>query len=174
MFKEFNNLSLFFEEPNREFNVREYSRLMKISPATASKILQDFYKKEILNERKDRMLKLYKSNLDSDFYRDLKVFYNIRKLKDSDLIPQLNNFYLKPTIVLFGSASFGMDNENSDWDMLVISEKKEDFIDLKKFEKKLKRKIQMFNVRKVNDLGSENLINSVLNGIVIQGRLKWI
>jgi len=174
MFKQFIDLKIFFEEPNREFNVREYARLMKISPATASKILKNLSNRKILLGREERIFKLYKSNLDSGLYIDLKIFYNIRKLRESSLIDELNDFYLKPVIVLFGSASFGMDNENSDWDILVVSEKKKSFTDLKKFERKLKRKIQIFNVNNITDLKNDNLINNVLNGAIIQGKLKWI
>jgi len=174
MFKQLNDLKIFFEEPNREFNVREYARLMKISPATASKILKNLSNRKILLGREERIFKLYKSNLDSGLYIDLKIFYNIRKLRESSLIDELNDFYLKPVIVLFGSASFGMDNENSDWDILVVSEKKKSFTDLKKFERKLKRKIQIFNVNNITDLKNDNLINNVLNGAIIQGKLKWI
>lgn len=174
MFKELNTLKIFFEEPTREFNVREIARILKISPATASKELKLLTKKSLLKERKERMLKLYKSNLDSDLYRDLKIFYNIRKVKDSGLLEELNKFYLKPTVVLFGSAAFGLDTETSDFDLLVVSETTKKFPELKKFEKKLKRKIQLFVVRKISDLKNEHLINNILNGIVLQGEIKWI
>ncbi|MBN1156157.1 hypothetical protein JXA85_00940, partial [Candidatus Woesearchaeota archaeon] len=53
----FNNLNIirrFFEEPTREFNVREIARLMDISPATASKNLKELAKEKILKERKER------------------------------------------------------------------------------------------------------------------------
>ncbi len=42
------------------------------------------------------------------------------------------------------------------------------------FEKKLRRKLQLFPIRELNDLRNNHLINSVLNGIVIQGELEWI
>ena len=174
MFKDLNTLKLFFEEPTREFNVREVARILHISPATASKVLNMFVEKGLLVERKERLLKLYKANLESDFYKDLKIFYNIRKIKETGLLNALNAFYLKPTIVLFGSAAFGLDTETSDFDLLVISEKTKEFPDLKKFEKKMNRKLQLFVVKDVTKLRNKRLINNILNGIVIQGELKWI
>lgn len=171
----FNKLNtLFFEEPIREFNVREVARMVNISPATASKKLKDMSQKGLLKERKERMLILYKANLESDYYKDCKIFYNIRKIKDSGLVEALNLFYLKPTIVLFGSAAFGLDTETSDIDLVIISENTKEFKDLKKFEKKLGRKIQLFAVGNIPDLKNKHLINNVLNGITIQGVLKWI
>lgn len=173
MFRELNIMKLFFEAPTREFNVREVARLLKISPATASKELRLLSKKGMLTGRRERVLNLYKANLDSDFYRDLKIFYNLRKIRDSGLVDALNKFYLKPAIVLFGSAASGMDTETSDFDMLVISEKTARFPETEKFEKKLNRELQFFVVKDVRDLKNEHLINNVINGITLQGKIKW-
>ena len=120
------------------------------------------------------MLKLYRANLESDFYRDIKILYNIRKIKDSGLLSELNHFYLKPTIVLFGSCAYGLDTSTSDLDLLIISEKTEEFPNIKRFEKKIRKKIQIFVVRNIKNLRNKHLMNNVLNGIVIQGRIKWI
>jgi len=174
MFKEINTLKLFLNDPTREYNVREVARLLKMSPATASNKLKSFFKEGFLQMRKERILDLYKADIDSEKFRDLKIFYNIRNLKESGLIESLNEFYLKPVIVLFGSASFGMDIKDSDFDLLVVSEKISEFKGLKKFENKLKRNLQIFNVKKIKDLKNENLINNVVNGISLQGKLKWI
>ena len=167
-------MRLFFEEPTREFNVREIARILKISPATISKKLKDLAKQGILKKGKERILHLYKADLDSELYRDIKIFSNIQKIKNCELITSLNNFYLKPAIVLFGSYASGMDTETSDIDILIISEKTKKFPDIKKFEEKLKRKIQFFVVKKIKDLKNKHLINNVLNGIIIQGKVKWI
>ncbi len=174
MFKKINILKLFFEETTREFNVREVARLLGISPATASKELKNMVKKGLLKKRKERMLKLYKANPENDFYRDLKVFYNIRKIKDSGLLEEINRFYMKPVVILFGSAASGMDTETSDFDILVISEKAVEFPYTRKFEKKLKRRIHILPVKDIKDLKNIHLINNVLNGINIQGKIRWI
>lgn len=174
MFKELNVLRLFLENPTKEWNVREVARHAKIAPATASKLLKKYQKKVILLHKKERILDLYKANLDSDSYRDLKVYYMIRKIRESGLVAALNVFYGKPTIILFGSSSFGMDTETSDVDLLIISEKKEDFPDYKKFEKKLQKELQFFVVKDLEELRNKHLINSVLNGIVLQGEIRWI
>lgn len=174
MFKELNILKLFFENPNKEFNVREVARLLKISPATASKKLKRLAKANILKKRKERILTLYKANLDNDFYRDLKIFYNIRKIKESGFLNALNKFYLKPVVILFGSCAYGIDTETSDFDLLIISEKTVKFPNIQKFEKKLNRKIQLFIVKEIKELKNKHLINNILNGIVLQGKIKWI
>ena len=174
MFKELNILRVFFENSSREFGVREIARLLKISPATASKELKELSRKGILIGRKDRIFLMYKANLDAEHYKDLKLFYNIRKIKESGLVDALNRFYAKPAILLFGSASSGEDTEDSDFDLLIVSEKTKDFTEKQKFEKNLNRKLQIFVVKKISDLKNEHLVNNVLNGLVLQGRIKWI
>ncbi|MBI4177467.1 MAG: nucleotidyltransferase domain-containing protein [Candidatus Aenigmarchaeota archaeon] len=174
MFTELNILKSFFEEPTREFGVREIARIKGISPATASKELKDLAKSGILKRHKERTATLYRADMENDLYKDLKVFYNVRKIRESGLLETLNSFYLKPAVVLFGSAAFGMDTETSDFDLLVVSEKTKELKDLKIFEAKIKREIQVFVVNEIKDLRNGHLINSVLNGIVIQGRIKWI
>ncbi|MFH1229300.1 MAG: nucleotidyltransferase domain-containing protein [Candidatus Aenigmatarchaeota archaeon] len=169
-----NILKIFFEEPGREFSVREAARILGISPATASKELKRLASENFLSERKERMFNLYKSDLESDAYTDLKAYYNIRKLRESGLIDALNRFYLKPTVVLFGSAAFGLDTETSDFDLLIISENTKEFEDIKKFERKINRKLQLLAVSEVKELRNEHLINNALNGKVVQGNIKWI
>tara|TARA_Y100000031_G_C8193945_1_gene372762 strand:- start:849 stop:1370 length:522 start_codon:yes stop_codon:yes gene_type:complete len=173
MFKELNILKLFFDEPNREFNVREVARLVKVSPATASSELKKYVGLDILKERKERMLKLYGADLEKEMYRDLKLYYLLRKIREIGLISVLNKKYLKPAIVLFGSAALGMDTEIGDIDLLIVSEKIS-FIDLKKYEKKLKRNIQVINVKSVKDIKNNHLVNNILNGFVLQGKIRWI
>ena len=173
MFEKMNIMKLFFEEPSREFNVREVARILKISPATASKKLESLVNDRILKERKERMLNLYIANIDSDYYRDVKVFYNITKLRNSGILEALDKFYMKPTILFFGSGSYGMDMETSDFDLVVISEKTTEFEERKKFEKKLNRRLQIFAVKDIKEMKNKHLINNVLNGITIQGAVKW-
>lgn len=174
MFRKLNILKIFFEDPNKEYNVREISRIIKIAPATASKELKNLAQKGILKERKERIYNLYKANLESDYYKDLKLFYNIRKIKDSGLLKVLNIFYFKPTIILFGSASRGEDTKESDFDLLIVSEKTKEFNERTKFEKKINRNLQIFIIKNIKDLKNKHLINNILRGIVIQGELKWI
>lgn len=75
---------------------------------------------------------------------------------------------------MFGSASNGKDTGTSDLDLVVISEKTKEFPKLKDFERKIRRKVQLFRVKNIKELRNKHLMNNVLNGIVLHGRLKWI
>lgn len=173
MFKELDTLAPFLLRPNREIHVREAAALLGISPATASARLKTLAKEGLLVHRKERMLDLYRANLESDAFRDLKVYDTIRRLRTSGLVEALNVLYIKPTIILFGSAAKGLDAESSDIDLVVISERTDAFPDAPRFARKLGRPLQFFAVRRLKDLRNAHLVNSVLNGIVLQGELAW-
>ena len=173
MSKELNMLRPFFGDPLREFNVREVARLLKINPTTASNKLKGLKEKGLLKHRKERNLDLYRADMESSAYKDLKIYYTIRKMRESGLIDALNEFYVKPTIIIFGSASKGLDTATSDIDVVIVSEKRSEFPSEKEFSRKVGRQLQFFTVRHLRELKNGHLINSVLNGIVVEGELEW-
>ncbi len=174
MFEELNTLRPFFEEPSKERNVREVARLLHIAPATASTKLKRLSKQGVLKEIQQRIYTFYKANLDNELYRDLKVWYLTRKIKDSRLIEELNKTYFKPPIILFGSAAYGLDTETSDIDVCIISEKSEKFSHLDIYEKKLNRRIQIVLFPSIKKISNKHLLNNIVNGHIIQGEIQWI
>jgi predicted nucleotidyltransferase len=173
MFKNMDTLKLFFDHPTMEYNIREVARKLKVSPVTASKNLSELAKASVLKERSERVLILYKANIESQLYRDMKIFYNIRKIRDSGIMEKMDRIYMKPAVILFGSAAYGNDTETSDFDIAIISEKNKAH-DFSVFEKKMGRHVQIFAVKDLKELKNEHLINNILNGIVLQGELVWI
>ncbi len=173
MFNELNTFKHFFEDPTKEFNVREIARLCNIAPATASSYLKLFEKNKILKKRKVRVYDFYSANLESDSYTDLKVYYSIRKLKESGLIKALNDHFILPTIILFGSTAEGTDTLTSDIDLCVIAQVPEKFPDKEKYEKILKKELQLLIVGNISKIPNKHLISSIANGINIQGMISW-
>ncbi len=170
--KELIYLKPFFDSPSKEFTVRDISRILKISPATASKYLKDFHKQNILQYRKERILDLYSAHISSREYRDIKIFYNIRLIRESGLIEELNDFYLKPTIVLFGSMSNGYDREDSDIDLFIQCEGNNEFPQQKRFEKLFSKELQIFVHSSIKEVGNKHLMNNIISGIVLQGVIR--
>ena len=162
MLKIFYNLHPFFEDNYKEYGVREYAKLIGISPPTASVYLKEFNNEKILNSWKERKYNFYKANRDNNLFIDLmKAYYRI-KLKDLiQYISKISNF---PTIILFGSLAKGEANKNSDIDLYIDSNKIE--INLSKFEKILKRKIELHFKPSIKNI---NLKNNILNGLVLNG-----
>ncbi len=165
MLKIFNNLGPFFEDCYREFSVREYAKIVDLSPPTASKILKGFVEEGFLIKREERNLLLFCVNRENLNFRNLSGIYWRNRLEN--LIDKLDEEYYLPSVILFGSLSKLEVNQNSDVDLVVLS-KFDKKIDLSIFEKRLKRKIQLFCYDSIDKI-PKNLRNNVLNGFVLKG-----
>ena len=168
MLKIIYNLRPFFEDCYRRINVREYGRIINVSPPTASKILSLYYKEGILRKEKYRNYLFFYANKDSRQFIDLSKVYWSYKLKD--LVNFINDKLLSPTIILFGSLAKAEVNKNSDVDLVIFATKKE--LNLKHFEKKLKRNIQVFWFKSLKDIRNKELANNIINGYVLIGKIK--
>ena len=172
MFEKLNKiLQLFMKHPIREFNVREAARLTDISTATTSNKLKELAKEKILKHRKERNLDLYKANIESYEYRDMKIYHNIRTIRESGLLEALNEQYMKPAVVLFGSSSTGMDIETSDIDIFIETPSKKG-INVEKCERSLQRKIQLIRSDSIKNVSNIHLANNIINGIILNNAIE--
>jgi len=163
-----NSLKPFIEDCYRRINVREYSRLMKISPPTASKILFDLNKEGLLLIEKNRNYIFYYANNNNKIFVDLsRIYWNLRL---DNLVDFFNKNLANPTIILFGSLSKAETKNDSDIDICIIGHKKE--LDIKNFENNLKRKVQLFFFSSVEDIKNKELANNIINGYILEGRLR--
>jgi len=168
MLKIINSLSPFFEDCYRRINVREYSRIMKLSPPTASKRLLELNKEGLLQVEKDRNYIFYYANKNNKTFVDLSRIYRRDKL--SFVIDYLNKSLLNPVIILFGSLAKAEAKIDSDIDLCIFANKKE--INLDKFSKKLERNIQILFFNSIKDINNPELANNILNGYLLNGRVK--
>jgi len=166
-------LDFFMKEPGKEFHVRQLSKLLKKSPTTISKYLKNLEKKDILKSEKKFNHLLFRANVESKKFKKLKLNYNLELLESSGLIDYLVKEFNHPeAIVLFGSFAKAENISKSDIDLLIVSPLKKE-IELNKFEKRLRNKIQLFihskkEIERIKEKNKE-LLNSWINGIVIYG-----
>jgi predicted nucleotidyltransferase len=167
-------LKPFFEEPNREYHIRELSRILKINHTTVRQKLTELVKEELLAVTKGKVYSSYKP-IASRKYLNLKLYYNLEKIRISGLVDNIEKAFDYPTIILFGSYATGNDDTTSDIDICVISNIKKEF-DTEKYEKILNRKISLhlFTKEKWKSMTKENkgLINNICNGIILSGQLE--
>lgn len=163
-----NNLYPFFEDCYRRISVREYAKIIKVSPPTASSMLHSLERENILLKEKDRNYLFFHANKENRQFIDLSRMYWSYKL--NKLVSYVNDKSITSAIILFGSLSKAEVKEDSDIDLAIIGDKKE--IDLKEFEKKLKREIQIFRFNSIEEIKPRELKNNILNGSILSGRLK--
>lgn len=168
MLKSLCYLKPFFEDTTIELGVREYSRAHEISPPTASKILNGFYEENLLKRREDRRHLLFRANTESRAFALFQIAYFQELFEKSGLINHLNECFLQPKIILFGSVSKAENTKQSDIDICLISPIKKE-ADVLKYEKKLGRKIQIFVFRSIKEIHDKNLLKNILKGVVLSG-----
>ena len=163
-----NNLWPFFEDCYRRISVREYAKIVKVSPPTGSAMLLKMRKNGLLVMEKDRNYLFFHANKENKDFIDLSRIYWRDKL--NELILHLDRNLVLSSVVLFGSLAKAESLSDSDIDIAIFANKKE--LNLINFEKKLKRKIQLFFFDSVNKIENKELANNILNGYVLFGRLK--
>ncbi|MBI2523255.1 nucleotidyltransferase domain-containing protein [Candidatus Woesearchaeota archaeon] len=168
MLKIIEELSPFFDDCYRRINVREYAKLMKMSPPTASKVLDSYYSESLLLKEKFRNYILFYANKDSGQFIVLSRLYWSINLKE--MMDTMEKSLVAPTIVLFGSLSKAEAKADSDIDLAVFAHKKDFKTEL--FEKKLKRKIEIFWFASLKDIKNKELANNIINGYVLKGHLQ--
>ncbi|MEK6887604.1 MAG: nucleotidyltransferase domain-containing protein [Candidatus Aenigmatarchaeota archaeon] len=161
MLKIIDDLKPFFENCYARVNVRQYARLMKISPPTASSLLKGCEKDGLLVKEMDRNYIMFHTNRKSQEFIMMSRIYWQRRL--GSLVKSID----ADSIVLFGSLSKAETNLESDIDLAIFGGKK---TNLEKFEKELKREIHAFWFDSLHDANKE-LRNNIINGHVLSGRL---
>jgi|SRR3989338_47792 len=163
-----NRLKPFIKDNYRRINVREYARIQKISPPTASKLLFQFKKEGLLKQEAEKQYIYYYANKNSDVFIDISRIYWKMELENSGLLDYIENETVTPVIVLFGSLAKAEARSDSDIDLAVFTASKKE-LDLSKYEKILKRKIQVMIFRSKDGIESKELLNNILNGYKIRG-----
>ena len=154
-------LELLFEYPRKDFTVREISKKIKIPSSSVQRYLKKLRTGGLIKENK---------LIINTYSKFLKAFFIINKIYKTNLIDYLHKELNPSVIILFGSIRKGEYDYESDIDLFVESPIRKD-IDLKKFEKKLNHKIQLFIYSDINKL-QPNLFNNVINGIRLFGAFK--
>lgn len=167
-------LKVFFEEPGKGYLIREVARLSGVNHTTVSHYLKYLVKEGILTQEKGDIYGRYRVAV-SRKYLNLKLYYNLEKLRISGLVEDLEQFYDFPAIVLFGSYLFGNDDSKSDVDICVITDIQKEF-NVKKYEKHIHRKISLhvFSKKKWEEMKVKNkeLVNNICKGFILSGELE--
>lgn len=148
MLKIFNLLRPFFENVYREISVREYARLLKLSPPTAAGILRELEKENLLASAKQGIYLFFRPQRENFLFQGLSRLYWQDKL--FSVTADLHKQVLFKKIVLFGSLAKVENYADSDVDLYLDIEKRG--INTADLEKKMRRKVQLHFKESSNNL----------------------
>lgn len=161
----------FFVNPSAKHRVREIERILRVPLPSVIRYCRELEKEGVLSTIKTGDVILYASDWDSERYHLEKKLYNLRVIYLSGIIEYLKQELSNPPIILFGSFAKGEDTEESDIDLYVETHSKRD-INLEKFEKLLRRKIQLFRNKSLNEISNHHLANNIINGITLNNYIE--
>ncbi len=161
----------FFINPTSKLRVREIERELNLPLPSVINYTKELITEKILKTIIIGKVTLFSADRSSKEYLLQKRLFNIQKIYNSQLIKHLIENYSNPTIVLFGSYSKGEDIEDSDVDLYIETATKKEF-DLRKYEKLIKRKIEIFNFKNIKEVKNKFLANNILNGITINNFIE--
>lgn len=153
----------------KSFQIRGISRELNLAVTSVSRYLKDLVGEGLVIKGKRGIYMSYWANRDNDRFKFYKMLDTLIVLEESGLTEKIHSECLPDSIILFGSASRGEDVPDSDVDIFVQSKEKN--IGIKKYEKALRRKINLFFESDFSGLSTE-LKNNILNGITLRGYLK--
>ncbi|HLC70444.1 MAG TPA: nucleotidyltransferase domain-containing protein [Candidatus Nanoarchaeia archaeon] len=175
MYTELSILQFFFDDPAGNFHIREIARKSALSHMTARKYLSRFVREGLLVQHKSKPYLTFAANASDPKYLNLKLYYNLERLRESKIISDLEQFYDYPVIVLFGSYAHASNTQESDIDIFILTNIEKEF-SFTKNEKILQRKINLlvcsekeFTRMKVK---SPELMNNICNGITLSGKME--
>ena len=158
----------FFVNPNSKLRVREIEKELNVPLPSVIRYVKELNNEGILKIIKTGNVVFYSADRSSQKYTLEKKLFNIRSLYSAGLIEYLKIELSNPTIIVFGSYSKGEDIESSDIDLYIETPSKIE-IDLGKFEKLLKRKIEIFRYKNIGNVRNVHLANNIINGFNLNG-----
>ena len=161
----------FLLNPTIKLRVRQIERKVKVPLPSAIRYSMELEQEGILKSEEIARIKVYSADRSSNEFLVEKKVYNFRVLISSNLINFLKGEYFNPAIILFGSFSRGEDVENSDIDLYLETPSRKK-VNLSRFEKVLKRKIQLHLHKSIKEIKNYELANNIVNGITLNGFLE--
>lgn len=161
-------LKLFFDSPNKKYQLRELERESGISLPSVRNHVRALKEEGFVREVENGIYNSYKL-ADNQRARIYKRNDLLARLEETGLIRKIENECRPNCIVLFGSAVEGKDDKRGDVDLFVQSEEKG--IDLTDYERDLERDLSLLfepDIQKLN----EEIINTLINGITLRGFLE--
>lgn len=162
-------LRLFFENPSKEFQIRGIARELKASKTAISYHMNILLKKKLVLKKKRGVFPSFTANSTDELYRFYKRQYQIEKIISCGVLDHIEEEANPKCVILFGSFAKAEYDEKSDIDLFVQAD--ETKLDLSRFEKKLRHRINIIFEPDIKRLSPE-LFNNIINGIKLRGYIK--
>ncbi len=115
-------LSLLVKFSDQEFYEREVARKLGISTGSANRALNELFSSGVVWRRREGKMYFYSIDSSNAALTEFKKMVNLLLIEP--LVEELKK--ISSRIILYGSCALGTDNSESDIDLFVVSNSKED------------------------------------------------
>jgi len=119
-------LSMLAKFSDQEFYEREVARSLGISYGAANRALNELYSSGAITRRREGKMYFYSISPSNAAITEFKKMVNLMLIEP--LVEQIKS--LSNRIVLYGSCALGIDTSESDLDLFVVSNSKEEVSDI--------------------------------------------
>jgi predicted nucleotidyltransferase len=161
----------FFLHPHRKKRVRELERETQTPLPSVIRYCNELVQEGIIKTEKEDHVTRFTSNWGDKRYHRVKQVRNLQTIYNSGFVDFLIEHYHNPPIILFGSYSTGWDAEDSDID-LFIQTAEEIPNTFPQWENYFQRELQIFRRPSIKTYQNEYLIESILDGIRLNGQVE--
>lgn len=172
--KENNITELFLNEPSKHWHFKEIVAKSGVSQDRANHWIKELLTENIIRRIKETgKMPYYLADFDNPKYKYKKKIAALETFYKSGFFTHLESLNAN-TVVLFGSFTRSDWHSESDIDLFIIG--KDDNFEKGKFERILKREIQLFTCKNKKEAKKMNkyLINNIINGYFIKGCVENI
>jgi predicted nucleotidyltransferase len=144
-YKDWKLLKIFLSDPDHSFYTKEISRNTGIGSGTVNNFLKNIHKDNILTKEIVGNVHLYHLNNELELVKQLKIFNILLEFKKNKLTDEfLREDDSIISLILYGSYANGENDSKSDIDLLILVNKKKQFINtIQKLENKIKKVISL-------------------------------
>ena len=120
-------MQFFYKDKVTKLHLREIARLTKLHEPSVTRFLNDLEKEQILKSEKDGNLKKYSIKKSAKTYFvfesfDIERFEKLPNIRKDEIKVYFDNISEQPIFaILFGSTAKGTYKENSDIDLLIVT-----------------------------------------------------
>ena len=115
-------LSLLVKFSDQEFYEREVTRKLGISTGSANRALNELFSSGVVWRRREGKMYFYSIDSSNAALTEFKKMVNLMLIEP--LVEELKK--MSSRIILYGSCALGTDNSESDIDLFIVSNSKED------------------------------------------------
>jgi predicted nucleotidyltransferase len=159
-------LELFFNDPQKEYYLRELGRILKKQPGVFQKDINKLVENGILLSVFKANSRFFKLNKNNPLYKELKSIFFKTVGAEGQLKRILKDVKDIETAFIFGSYAKDKEDSFSDIDLMIIGNPDEDYIikEISKLEKRIDREINYHIFSKQESKKENSFLKGVLSG----------